>query len=182
MRYTTIIDISEFPAVYKNINARLIYLHLALKSGYHDNDRDLIDISIRRLAAAVGLTLSATRHALGQLEKANLITRQGSLWFVKKWVIESTISTRAKTARQQKAIEAEAERRAENERRERENLIEKQRRENLRAQGKTSFMLYYEDLLKKAAAGDSEAQELVKKHRRTYEQHQKNFVSNQKSQ
>lgn len=176
MRYTTIIDISEFPTIYRNENARLVYLHLVLKSGYHDNDRDLVSISLRRIAAEVGLTLSATRHAIGQLEKAQLLTRQGSIWFVKKWVLEQTITTRAKTQKQQKAIEAEAERRRENEKRDREELIERQRRAQIAAQGKTSFMLYFESLEKKAAAGDLEAAELVKKHQKTYNQH----VENQK--
>ena len=74
MRYTTIIDISEIQPIYRNVNARLVYLHLVLKSGYHDNDRDLVSISLRRIAAEVGLTLSATRHAISQLEKAQLLS------------------------------------------------------------------------------------------------------------
>ena len=174
MRYTTIIDISEIQPVYRNVNARLVYLHLVLKSGYHDNDRDLVSISLRRIAAEVGLTLSATRHAISQLEKAQLLTRQGSIWFVKKWILEQTITTRAKTEKQQRAIEAEAERRRENEKRDREAMIERQRRAQIFAQGKTSFMLYFEDLQKKAAAGDLEAAELVKKHQKTYNQHLEN--------
>lgn len=60
MRYTTIVDISEYASLYRNHNARLVYLHLALRSGYHDNDRDLIDVSVRRLADAVA-SLSARR-------------------------------------------------------------------------------------------------------------------------
>ena len=174
MRYTTIIDISEIQPIYRNVNARLVYLHLVLKSGYHDNDRDLVSISLRRIAAEVGLTLSATRHAICQLEKAQLLTRQGSIWFVKKWIPEQTITTRAKTEKQQRAIEAEAERRRENEKRDREAMIERQRRAQIFAQGKTSFMLYFEDLQKKAAAGDLEAAELVKKHQKTYNQHLEN--------
>lgn len=174
MRYTTIIDISEIQPIYRNVNARLVYLHLVLKSGYHDNDRDLVSISLRRIAAEAGLTLSATRHAIGQLEKAQLLTRQGSIWFVKKWILEQTITTRSKTEKQQRAIEAEAERRRENEKRDREAMIERQRRAQIFAQGKTSFMLYFEDLQKKAAAGDLEAAELVKKHQKTYNQHLEN--------
>lgn len=88
MRYTTIIDISEFP-IYKNPNARLVYLHMALKSGYHAEDKDKIKSSIRRIALAVGLTVSATRHALAQLEREKLITKTDSCWIVKKWVVES---------------------------------------------------------------------------------------------
>lgn len=174
MRYTTIIDISEIPAIYRNINARLVYLHLVLKSGYHDNDRDLVRMSLRRIAAETGLSLSAIRHAVAQLERAQLLSRQGDIWFVKKWIIEQKISTRARTARQQKQIEIEAEKRRENEKREQEAAIEKQRREQIAAQGKTSFMLFYESLEKKAAAGDLEAAESVKKYKSMYMQHKKN--------
>lgn len=174
MRYTTIIDISEIPAIYRNVNARLVYLHLVLKSGYHDNDRDLVRMSLRRIAAETGLSLSAIRHAVAQLERAQLLSRQGDIWFVKKWIIEQKISTRARTARQQKQIEIEAEKRRENEKREQEAAIEKQRREQIAAQGKTSFMLFYESLEKKAAAGDLEAAESVKKYKSMYLQHKKN--------
>lgn len=86
MRYTTLIDITEQPDVYRNVHARLLYLHLALKSGYHDNDRDLIAISIRRLAMDAGLTVSATRHALRVLGDAGLITREGDKLRVLKWI------------------------------------------------------------------------------------------------
>lgn len=87
MRYTTIIDISEEGMIYKNVNCRLVYLHLVLKSGYHDDDRDQIAISIRTLAARVGISVGATRHALEQLQKAQLLARHGDKWQVKKWTI-----------------------------------------------------------------------------------------------
>lgn len=86
MRYTTLIDITEQPDVYRNVHARLLYLHLALKSGYHDNDRDLISISIRRLAMDAGLTVSATRHALRVLGAAGLISREGDKLRILKWI------------------------------------------------------------------------------------------------
>lgn len=89
MRYTTLIDISELPQIYRNQNARLVYMHLALKSGYHDADRDMIRISIRSLAQDVGLTVSAIRHALTVLEKAKLITRDEDKWRVLKWIVET---------------------------------------------------------------------------------------------
>lgn len=79
MRYTTLIDISEYPQLYRSSSVRLVYLHLVLKSGFHDDDRDLCAVSIRRLANDCGLTVAATRHALGLLEKAAMITRQGPL-------------------------------------------------------------------------------------------------------
>lgn len=100
MRYTTVIDISEMPEVYRNTTARLIYVHLSLKAGYHDSDRDLVTLSIRRLSAEVGVTVSATRHALRLLERSGLISREGQLWRIKKWVEEQTITTRAKTKRE----------------------------------------------------------------------------------
>lgn len=100
MRYTTIIDISEIAEIYKNPTARLLYLHMSLKAGYHDVDRDLVRLSIRRLSADVGVTVSATRHALHQLERVGLLTREGELWRVKKWVEEQQITTRAKTKRE----------------------------------------------------------------------------------
>lgn len=100
MRYTTVIDISELSEIYKNPTARLIYLHLSLKAGYHDADRDLVKLSIRRLSADVGVTVSATRHALHQLERSGLLTREGELWRVKKWLEEQQITTRAKTKRE----------------------------------------------------------------------------------
>lgn len=100
MRYTTVIDITEILEVYKNTTARLIYLHMSLKAGYHDADRDLVKLSIRRLSADVGVTVSATRHALRLLERVGLLTREGELWRVKKWVEEQQITTRAKTKRE----------------------------------------------------------------------------------
>ena len=100
MRYTTVIDITEILEIYKNPTARLLYLHMSLKAGYHDADRDLVRLSIRRLSADVGVTVSATRHALRQLERAGLLTREGDLWRVKKWVEEQQITTRAKTKRE----------------------------------------------------------------------------------
>lgn len=86
MRYTTLIDISEIPEVYRNQNARLVYLHLALKAGYHDEDRDVLQTSIRMTAWKVGLTVSATRHALAVLERAGLLKRTVSGWTVTKWI------------------------------------------------------------------------------------------------
>lgn len=180
MRYTTVIDISEITAVYRNTNARILYLHMVLKSGYHDDDRDILDMSIRRLSYSSGLSVSATRHALQVLEKNNLIRKQGSVYVVRKFLEVQDITPRVKTARQQKAIEAAAERRHEQERRAREDAIERQRRENLKASGKTDFMIYYEGLIERAEAGDTRAQELVRRHRQTYEE-QKQKVANERT-
>lgn len=101
MRYTTLIDISELPDVYRNKNARLLYMHMVLKSGYHDQDRDLLDKSLRSLASEAGLTLSATRHAVAQLEQAGLLKKEQGSWRVKKWIIQEipTPRTQKTTAR-----------------------------------------------------------------------------------
>lgn len=96
MRYTTIVDISRMQDIYRNQNIRLVYLHLVLKSGYHDDDRDRIRISIRNLAAEVGLTVSATRHALAKLQGEHFLLRDGDTWIVRKYVIENPPTPRQK--------------------------------------------------------------------------------------
>lgn len=171
MRYTTLIDISELPSVYRNINARLLYLHMALRAGYHDDDRDVLDTSIRILAAQTGLTISAVRHALHVLEGAQLIRKEGSAWIIKKWLPMHTTSPRPRaTQNQLDAAQDEAKLRA---RQERKEELERLRREEVKAAGKTEFMLYYEGLQEKAQAGDPEAIKLVARHRATYEAHLK---------
>ena len=72
---------------------------------------------------------------------------------------------------QQERIEAAAKRKSEQEQRERQLAVEKEQRRQLEAQGKTSFMTYYEGLVKRAQDGDQEAARLVNRHRATYEQH-----------
>lgn len=106
MRYTTIIDITEMSGIYRNHNARLVYLHMVLRSGYHDSDRDLIDISIRNLAMAVGLTVSATRHALACLEREKLISRDGTRWKILKWVVAELPTPRRQPKNAKAAAEA----------------------------------------------------------------------------
>lgn len=171
MRYTTLIDISELPSVYRNVNARLLYLHMALRAGYHDDDRDVLETSIRILSAQTGLTISAVRHALHVLEGARLIKKEGSAWIVKKWLPMQTTSPRPKaTQKQLDAAQDEAKIRA---RQERKEELERLRREEVKASGKTEFMLYYEGLQEKAQAGDPEAIKLVARHRATYEVHLK---------
>ena len=181
MRYTTIIDITEWPNLYKNPAVRLVYIHLVLKSGYHDHDRDLIDISIRKLAWDTGLTVAAARHALGQLIRYHLLARQGRLWYVRKFVLEQPITGRAKTKRQEQRQEAEAA--IMNERRERELKAQENERHalELRNQGKTQFMVYYEELQAKAAAGDPEAARLVIQHKQTYNAHRAAIEQEQKT-
>lgn len=169
MRYTTIIDITELPSIYRNHNARLVYLHLVLKCGYHDADRDMTDTSIRQLSAAVGLTISATRHALLQLQSVGLLTREGRVWTVRKFVAQSPISARAKTTRQAQQRAEARQREADEQVREQERARERRKIEKIYASGKTPFMVYYETQIKLAAAGDIEAAEIVRKRRQAYE-------------
>lgn len=171
MRYTTIIDITELPSVYRNTKVRLVYIHLALKAGYHDSDRDLAMVSIRRLAIGVGLSLSATRHALQVLEASGLISRQAGGWLIKKWISEDTISKRPKSTAAARARAATEEQQARQREREEIQEAEARQRQDLARAGKTQFMIYYEDLQRKAENGDLEALELVKKHAKTYQQH-----------
>lgn len=173
MRYTTVIDISEMPSVYKSHNATRLYLHMSLKAGYHDNDRDLLTASIRTLAADTGLTVSATRHALAVLTKARLIAKVGDIWAIRKWVSEQPIMTRPKTAKQQAADAEKARQKAEREAREREAAAQAASRQTLEMQGKTQFMVYYESLEKRAQAGDVDALRLMERHRAQYEEHSK---------
>lgn len=172
MRYTTIIDISASQTLYKSKSVRLVYLHLVLRSGYHDNDRDLVNISLRRLAEDVGITLAATRHALKQLEQLKMIQRNGSVIWVRKWVMEQTITKRAKTNQQQKQIDAVAARKRQEEQLDKHLQAEQNYRDQQAAQGKDGFMLWYEEQQRKAAAGDIEAQRTVERKRKDYEGHQ----------
>lgn len=94
MRYTTVIDISQIKEVYRSINVRLVYLHLALRCGYHDDDRDKVNSSIRSLAADAGVTVSAARHALAQLLKNGLLEKRQDGLYVVKWCQEKTPSKR----------------------------------------------------------------------------------------
>lgn len=165
MRYTTIIDISTSQVLYKSHNIRLVYLHLCLKAGYHDNDRDLVRISIRTLAAEVGLTVGAVRHALEQLQKYRMISRRGDLWMVAKWVNEQPITTRAKTARQQAAISQQAALKKAREERERQLEIESMRRKEMLQGDKSSWQIYVESKAEKAAAGDPDAIAWCEKHK-----------------
>lgn len=165
MRYTTIIDISQAPEVYRNQNVRLVYLHLVLKSGYHDHDRDLVRISIRSLAAQVGLTVAAVRHAIAVLTKWKLLQRAGSYYLVRKWVPEQPVTSRAKTAKQQQQLNLAAQRRADEERREREAELERIRREQQEAAGRTAFDDLIDYKRKQAAAGDVAAAEWLKKNK-----------------
>lgn len=177
MRYTTVIDISEVNAVYRNIHARLLYFHMALKAGYHDEDRDILDVSLRRLAEDVGLSVSAVRHALHLLERAQLVTRQGPIFVIKKWLPEQVITPRAAAERQKDARKTAEKSAQERQERAQKAAQEEAERDQYKAQNKTHFMEYYEEMERRAAQGDSYAQDVVKRHRHVYETHKQQMES-----
>lgn len=148
MRYTTIIDISEIPAVWTCESARRLYLYLVLKSGYHDDDRDQIRTSFRAVAARAGLSESAARHAVKVLETAGLLRRAAGTWTVTKWVMTQEITARAKTVRQAKDREIAAER----ERQQRATELANRKRSQDEAD--QDLMTTYERFMAQQAAGE----------------------------
>lgn len=175
MRYTTCIDIREYTQIYRNVNARLVYLHLCLISGYHDDDRDICRVSLRSLAEDVGITFSALRCALEQLEKARIVQRKNGLIWVRKWVDQQPVTTRAKAEKERKqkatAVAAAEERR----RAEQERNIDAMRQREQQQNGENGFTIYYKQQLAKAQSGDVDAQRWVKANSSTFEQAQKNL-------
>lgn len=105
MRYTTVIDITELPRIARNKNAWLIYLYMALKCGYHADDKDILKSSIRVLASRTGISVSATRHALKLLEAEQILSRVEGGWNVKKWLIESYPDPKAYKKRSEAQME-----------------------------------------------------------------------------
>lgn len=94
MRYTTVIDLTEFPEIWRNPNATRLYFFMSMKCGYHDDDRDLLKISLRSLAAQASLTFSATRHALKVLESFKLVTQEKEAWRVTKFILDKKPTSR----------------------------------------------------------------------------------------
>lgn len=153
MRYTTIIDIRDFPEVYSNKNAVLLYLHLCLRAGYHADDRDLVRMPVRRLAAELGITYSAVRHSLAVLAKHGLLQiMPSSVLKVCKFVVPTEIPARSsarKTIEQERFEEQMRIHREENRKREEE----RKKRDDAQL-GPLSLLAYLEQ---KAAGGDEKA-------------------------
>lgn len=105
MRYTTIIDITECPQVYSCISARLIYLHLVLKSGWGERNQDYCACSIRSLQGDLGMTFAAVRHGLAVLEKYGMIRRGPGGCMVRKFCQPTKPGQRKLTRREQAAEE-----------------------------------------------------------------------------
>lgn len=140
MRYTTIIDLTEWPELYRNVSVRCVYMHLTFKSGYHDDDRDQIRTSLRRIAADTGCTLAAVRHAVRALQKAGLLKIEGKTWHVTKWVVGQAITTRA----QQRAQAQAATKTAEQQQRARERELQDMERERQRERDKKEAITFEE--------------------------------------
>lgn len=121
------------------------------------------------MAADTGLTLSAVRHALHILEQAQLVLKVGGVWQVRKYIQTAAPNPRPKTKRQQVEQDISKEREQANQERERQAEIERQRREQQHAAGTNDFLLYYEQKMRDAAAGDLDAQRAVERHRAAYQ-------------
>lgn len=165
MRYTTIIDISEIPEIYRNTNARLIYFHLSLKSGYHDDDRDQVNISIRRLALETGITISATRHALKILKKHGLIIYQNDVLFVKKFVLDKSISPRIRSEKKKREVEIEERNKAIHDEQVKRDNESRAYHRRLKQQGTNALEQHVKELILMADNGDTEAQKSLKQYR-----------------
>ena len=172
MRYTTIIDMTATPELYKCVNARLVYLHLCLISGYHDYDRDIAHIGLRTLAEHVGITFSAVRHAVKLLERYHYIERNTLGWKVTKWLPSDQPTPRPKSTPKKVATNIAQEREAANIERQRQADLQRQERERLQSQGKSSYMQFYEQRLALANAGDLEAAAWCEANRKIYESQQ----------
>ena len=170
MRYTTIIDIREFPQIYRNNHVKLVYLHLVLISGYHDEDRDQTSISIRQICYDTGLSLSAVRHSLKVLISAGLLSRSGITWTVKKFVLDKPISPRIRSEKKRSAAEnLERERIIKEEQSQREKEEKRRYQEEIKA-GKNPLKEMVKDLMNRAENGDQEAAENLKRYKSIVEQ------------
>lgn len=177
MRYTTVIDISEINSLYRNKHAVLLYFHLCLKAGYQDDNRDVVDTSIRRLSDELDMTISAIRNALRRLQEYKLVTISEGKITVKKWLMSETPTARPKNARQAKQQQEdavrrkyEAEMKAQRDREDAERAALEERKQQLLRQGKTMYMLTYEQYLYDAARGDAMSIELAKRNKARYEE------------
>lgn len=129
------------------------------------------------MAADAGLTLSAVRHALHILEQAQLVSKVGGVWQVKKYIQMAAPTPRPKTKRQQAEKDISQEREQANQERERQAEIERHRREQQHAAGTNDFLIYYEQKMREAANGDIDAQRAVDRHRAYYQKLKSQFKS-----
>jgi len=140
MRYTTVIDISEYPPLYNCLSARIIYFHLVLKSGWGEKNQDFCRASIRSLQADLHLSFSAVRHGLDVLVKTAMIKKVEGGFMVRKFCAPTQAGTRAKTRRE---AQIEASRRAEM--KHASELIERDRAERAAAAASRQSAVSYEN-------------------------------------
>lgn len=147
MRYTTVIDVTEIADVWRNPNISRLYFFMALKCGYHDDDRDILKISLRSLAAQASLTISATRHALKVLVSLQLVTQEKDAFRIKKFILEQKVTPRARTKQQQEAKNLAEQREAE------QRKLDKKLEEERRMRGNDElFVKQVEEFIKKPSS------------------------------
>lgn len=140
MRYTTVIDISEYPPLYNCLSARIIYFHLVLKSGWGEKNQDFCRASIRSLQADLHLSFSAVRHGLDVLVKTSMIRKVDGGFLVRKFCTPAQPGKRAKTRRE---AQIEETRRAEM--KHASELIERERSDRAAAAAGRATAVSYED-------------------------------------
>ena len=155
MRYTTIIDLREWPQAYKSVGVRLLYLHFCLVAGYHAEDRDKCLHSFRQLAHDTGMTLSAARHAVKQLEKLGLLKREGEKWVVTKFVMPKEIPSRPRSTKATNGYSDEVYKIIHHE----FSYDEKKALEN---DFKTQFMWVFEQVWRLHSSGDTTGEKYLK--------------------
>lgn len=145
MRYTTIIDIREAPALYRNANTRLIYLELVLASSYQQDTKDRYQGSFRTLAARVGVTVSAVRNSLKQLQALGMVSPIEGGWIVKKWIEQPSIIPRRQRPKPKQPINLSDDQQVTAEQLNRERWQEK-----LRQKGIDELIFRFEENIKAA--------------------------------
>lgn len=166
MRYTTIIDITDIPQVYHNINATRVYLHLCLTCGFTADDMDTLRISYRQLAAQLNITLSAVRHSLNLLIRYHLITIENNIISVRKYLLKAEYKDRPKTQQEfkdeqyRKKVKADFDKAMEENKHYQEN---KEKEEQERLAQVRRFCQHYRAMKERADKGDLEAQQYINK-------------------
>ena len=145
MRYTTIIDIREAPALYRNANTRLIYLELVLGSSYQQDTKDRYQGSFRTLAARAGVTISAVRNSLKQLQSLGMVSPIEGGWIVKKWIEQPAIIPRRQRPKPEQPISLSEDQKVTAEQLNRERWQEK-----LRHKGIDELIFRFEENIKAA--------------------------------
>ena len=169
MRYTTIIDIREAPALYRNANTRLIYLELVLGSSYQQDTKDRYQGSFRMLAARVGVTVSAVRNSLKHLQALGMVIPIEGGWIVKKWIEQPAIIPRRQRPKPEQPISLSDDQQVTAEQLNRERWQEK-----LRQKGIDELIFRFEENIKAAKrTGGGPGYEVINNinNQRLYEDH-----------